>query len=58
MVLPALAPPIRVRYGREVVVLGGGASKQWTLPACPEAAGPGAPPVEPPTGVARGPLKA
>jgi alpha,alpha-trehalase len=32
VVLPALAPPIRVGYGTEVVELGGGASKEWTLP--------------------------
>jgi alpha,alpha-trehalase len=32
VVLPALAPPIHVGYGDEVVELGGGASKEWTLP--------------------------
>jgi alpha,alpha-trehalase len=58
MVLPALAPPIQVGYGGEVVLLGGGASKEWTLPAHREATGPGAPAVEPPIGVARGPLMA
>jgi alpha,alpha-trehalase len=30
-VLPALAPPIRVGFGGEVVELGGGASKEWPL---------------------------
>jgi len=57
MVLPALAPPIRVSYGGEVVELGGSASKEWTLPAYPEAAGPGGCSVEPPMGVAGGPLR-
>jgi alpha,alpha-trehalase len=57
MVLPALAPPIQVGCGREVVELGGGASKEWTLPARPEAAGPDARPVAPPTGLARGPFR-
>jgi alpha,alpha-trehalase len=32
VVLPALAPPIHVGYGDEVVELGGGASKEWALP--------------------------
>jgi trehalose/maltose hydrolase-like predicted phosphorylase len=31
LVLPALAPPIRVGFGSEVVELGGGASKEWPL---------------------------
>ncbi len=31
VVLPALAPPIRVGFGGEVVELGGGASKEWPL---------------------------
>jgi trehalose/maltose hydrolase-like predicted phosphorylase len=31
-VLPALAPPIQIGFGREVVELGGGASKEWPLP--------------------------
>jgi trehalose/maltose hydrolase-like predicted phosphorylase len=30
-VLPALAPPIRIGFGGEVVELGGGASKEWPL---------------------------
>jgi alpha,alpha-trehalase len=32
LVLPALAPPIRVGFDGEVVELGGGASKEWELP--------------------------
>jgi alpha,alpha-trehalase len=32
LVLPALAPPIRVGFDDEVVELGGGASKEWPLP--------------------------
>ena len=31
-VLPALAPPIRVGFDGEVVELGGGTSKEWSLP--------------------------
>ena len=31
LVLPALAPPIRVGFDAEVVELGGGASKEWEL---------------------------
>jgi alpha,alpha-trehalase len=31
LVLPALAPPIRVGFDGEVVELGGGASKEWPL---------------------------
>jgi hypothetical protein len=31
-VLPALAPPILVGFHGEVVELGGGASKEWSLP--------------------------
>jgi alpha,alpha-trehalase len=56
MVLPALAPPIRVGYRGEVVELGGGDSEEWILSSRPEAAGPGGP-LDPLTGVAGGPLR-
>jgi alpha,alpha-trehalase len=56
MVLPALAPPIRVGYDREVVELGGGESKEWTLPARPKAPQPAVDRIEPPHGIAWGPF--
>jgi alpha,alpha-trehalase len=34
-VVPALAPPIRVGFGGEVVELGGGATKEWSLAPTP-----------------------
>jgi alpha,alpha-trehalase len=42
-VLPALAAPIRVGFGGEVVELSGGASKEWPLPPTPVPPGSGGP---------------